>query len=103
MHAASLTKGYGGNPPSGRSVSPPRTGPFFVRTTRGARSAPQGERGCDMCGSAAWARQAPTNPRQIHNPRPPTPPNPAPPKGPRAPVGFGPQRDRHRMEGLTFK
>ncbi|TDT38081.1 hypothetical protein EV562_10595 [Streptomyces sp. BK208] len=29
MHAASLTKGYGGNPPSGRSVSPPRTGPFF--------------------------------------------------------------------------
>lgn len=30
MHAASLTKGYGGNPPSGRSVSPPRTGPFFV-------------------------------------------------------------------------
>lgn len=23
MHAASLTKGYGGNPPSGRSVSPP--------------------------------------------------------------------------------
>lgn len=30
MHAASLTKGYGGNPPSGRSVSPPRTGPFFL-------------------------------------------------------------------------
>lgn len=29
MHTASLTKGYGGNPPSGRSVSPPRTGPFF--------------------------------------------------------------------------
>ncbi|GGY90680.1 hypothetical protein GCM10010365_06350 [Streptomyces poonensis] len=29
MYAASLTKGYGGNPPSGRSVSPPRTGPFF--------------------------------------------------------------------------
>lgn len=29
MHAPSLTKGYGGNPPSGRSVSPPRTGPFF--------------------------------------------------------------------------
>ncbi len=30
MHAASLTKGYGGNPPSGRSVSPPRTGPIFL-------------------------------------------------------------------------
>jgi len=30
MRAASLTKGYGGNPPSGRSVSPPRTGPFFL-------------------------------------------------------------------------
>lgn len=34
MHAASLTKGYGGNPPSGRSVSPPRTGPFFVPARR---------------------------------------------------------------------
>lgn len=33
MYAASLTKGYGGNPPSGRSVSPPRTGPFFVPTS----------------------------------------------------------------------
>lgn len=35
MHAASLTKGYGGNPPSGRSVSPPpRTGPFFCPASR---------------------------------------------------------------------
>jgi hypothetical protein len=31
MHTASLTKGYGGNPPSGRAAfPPPRTGPFFV-------------------------------------------------------------------------
>ncbi|CAL9436091.1 hypothetical protein SUDANB32_02147 [Streptomyces sp. enrichment culture] len=30
MHAASLTKGYGGNPPSGRSVSPPTDRPVFL-------------------------------------------------------------------------
>ncbi len=29
MHAASLTKGYRGNPPSGRSVSPPTDRPVF--------------------------------------------------------------------------
>lgn len=41
MHAASLTKGYGGNPPSGRSVSPPRTGPFFLPRTSPTCRAPQ--------------------------------------------------------------
>lgn len=35
MHPPALTKGYGGNPPSGRSVSPPRTGPFSCPPTGG--------------------------------------------------------------------
>ena len=38
MRASSLTKGYGGNPPSGRSVSPPRTGPFFLQVRRVSES-----------------------------------------------------------------
>ncbi|GHE95158.1 hypothetical protein GCM10018789_25380 [Streptomyces werraensis] len=42
MHAASLTKGYGGNPPSGRSVSPPRTGPFFLPAVRHPSCPPSG-------------------------------------------------------------
>ncbi|CAL9438960.1 hypothetical protein SUDANB13_02183 [Streptomyces sp. enrichment culture] len=42
MHAASLTKGYGGNPPSGRSVSPPRTGPFFLPAVRRPSCPPSG-------------------------------------------------------------
>jgi hypothetical protein len=41
MHAASLTKGYGGNPPSGRSVSPPRTGPFFLGPPGGSNHRPE--------------------------------------------------------------
>lgn len=41
MHAASLTKGYGGNPPSGRSVSPPRTGPFYLGPPGGSNHRPE--------------------------------------------------------------
>src|SRR5688572_18382182 len=40
MYAASLTKGYGGNPPSGRSVSPPTDRPVFSWPGASAR---QGE------------------------------------------------------------
>ncbi len=61
MHAGALTKGYGGSPPSGRSVSPPRTGPFFVPrpTTVSARPSRT-----PACGVGAPSRRGRRNPPQ---------------------------------------
>lgn len=43
MHTASLTKGYGGNPPSGRSVSPPTDRPVFLCPDGASRIPPLSE------------------------------------------------------------
>jgi hypothetical protein len=64
MHASALTKGYGGNPPSGRSVSPPRTGPFFrpvaVRPPSGRGASPEGRRPCLPPGNPTGKPHPPT-------------------------------------------
>lgn len=95
MHAASLTKGYGGNPPSGRSVSPPRTGPFYVPglhppLARPPRGAP------DEAPSPARPARLRPAPAPRPGPQPPCAPAPSALPSTSGGVGFGrgtPQRD----------
>lgn len=96
MHTPSLTKGYGGNPPSGRSVSPPRTGPFFLARTRAPLPAGAGV-------TTRRAHAAP--PRRRH--RPPQHAGTYGQMAPRTP-GFrhppvrSSRGDRHPSKGLTI-
>lgn len=93
MHAASLTKGYGGNPPSGRSVSPPRTGPFFharfpaLRRTLPRRSPPDAapplSGGC--CPAASRQPPAASRPARFPPAQRPTPSVPRRSSGSRPP------------------
>lgn len=63
MPPSALTKGYGGNPPSGRSVSPPRTGPFFLARVRGPDREPVTARRASLRrGPESRSRPAPSPP-----------------------------------------
>ena len=85
MRAPSLTKGYGGNPPSGRSVSPPRTGPFFSARRRllskRASHTLQGARGRMDVQLRRVGATRPTAPQRPTNGRAPGPPQPRTPLG----------------------